>query len=51
MTYVEIDFDSKRDGDPFLHADIQDDGMIFISPLDPEKPVPPVVEPWMLSWA
>lgn len=52
MSHVEIDFDSKRDGRPFLRADLQDDGMILLYPINPRnpQPVPNVIEPWMLSW-
>ena len=53
MRHVDIDFESKRDGRPFLRADLQDDGNILLYRLDPKnpEPVPDVIEPWMLCWA
>jgi hypothetical protein len=53
MRHLDINFDSKRDGRPILRAELQDDGNIFLYPLDPRnpEPVPDVIEPWMLCWA
>jgi hypothetical protein len=47
MSTVEINFDSKRDGRPFLRADLRDDGVILLYPINPRdpQPVPNVIEP------
>jgi len=53
MSTVEINFESKHEGQPFLRADLRDDGMILLHPINPRNPQPDpdVIEPWMVCWA
>jgi hypothetical protein len=53
MGTVEINFESKREGRPFLRADLRDDGMILLYPINPRnpQPVPEVIELWMVCWS